>query len=111
MTGGLAFLGTHNETKLYDACDCPNCGCQHIYQERKRIANLIDLNISMSEIKENSEDDSESEVSCDAWTIQDMVWNYIQDDHSFVDAAIHFGIPRNAILSILDQRCERTKKQ
>lgn len=35
-TGLAAALGKTNEGKLYDAFDCPHCGCQHIVQERKR---------------------------------------------------------------------------
>lgn len=32
---GVAF-GSNNEEKIYDAFDCPICGCQIITQERKR---------------------------------------------------------------------------
>lgn len=33
---GLAVLAKSEEVTLYDAFDCPNCGCQNIMQERKR---------------------------------------------------------------------------
>ena len=33
---GIAELCTHDEERLYDAFDCPVCGCQAIVQERKR---------------------------------------------------------------------------
>ena len=33
---GLATAFGNNEEKLYDAFDCPICGCQAIVQERKR---------------------------------------------------------------------------
>lgn len=34
--GITAGLGSYEEETLYDAFDCPKCGCQHITQERKR---------------------------------------------------------------------------
>lgn len=33
---GLATIVSDNEESLYDTFDCPQCGCQHIAQERKR---------------------------------------------------------------------------
>ncbi len=33
---GLSALAGCNETVTYDAFDCPQCGCQHIAQVRKR---------------------------------------------------------------------------
>lgn len=33
---GLAAFSGGDETRLYDAFDCPACGCQIIIQERKR---------------------------------------------------------------------------
>ena len=33
---GLSTAFDHDEEKLYDAFDCPMCGCQAIVQERKR---------------------------------------------------------------------------
>ncbi len=41
---GISETFSHNEEKLYDAFDCPACGCQMIAQERKRIYTPITLN-------------------------------------------------------------------
>lgn len=35
-TGLAAAFGNNDEENLYDAFDCPACGCQIIVQERKR---------------------------------------------------------------------------
>lgn len=35
-TGFAAALAENDETKLFDAFDCPQCGCQIIAQSRKR---------------------------------------------------------------------------
>lgn len=35
-TGLAAAFGNNDEENLYDAFDCPYCGCQLIAQERKR---------------------------------------------------------------------------
>lgn len=35
---GLAAFSGGKESTEYDTFDCPQCGCQHIAQERKRIA-------------------------------------------------------------------------
>lgn len=34
---GLSTINKKVEAKMYDAFDCPNCGCQVIAQERKRV--------------------------------------------------------------------------
>lgn len=34
---GVIIALSNNEEKLYDAFDCPSCGCQVIAQERKRV--------------------------------------------------------------------------
>lgn len=34
---GLSTINKKDEVKMYDAFDCPNCGCQVIAQDRKRI--------------------------------------------------------------------------
>ena len=34
--GIVAAFQANPEEKIYDAFDCPNCGCQMIVQERKR---------------------------------------------------------------------------
>lgn len=36
-TGLAVAFGSEIEERLHDAFDCPNCGCQIIAQERKRI--------------------------------------------------------------------------
>lgn len=36
MSGLAVAFGSHQEEKLYDAFDCPMCGCQLLVQERKR---------------------------------------------------------------------------
>lgn len=33
---GLSALAGGSEEELYDAFDCPHCGCQNVMQERKR---------------------------------------------------------------------------
>lgn len=35
-TGFVAALSSNDEERLYDAFDCPACGCQVIAKERKR---------------------------------------------------------------------------
>lgn len=35
-TGVVAVFQSNDETGLFDAFDCPQCGCQVIAQERKR---------------------------------------------------------------------------
>lgn len=50
MTGLL--LTAHDEEKLYDAWDCPECGSQYIAQERKRVYS------APSNEKEDSDDDA-----------------------------------------------------
>ena len=36
-TGFAAALQANDEAKIYDAFDCPHCGCQVVAQERKRL--------------------------------------------------------------------------
>ena len=36
QTGFVAALSSNDEERLYDAFDCPACGCQIIAKERKR---------------------------------------------------------------------------
>lgn len=36
---GIATAFGGSESNLYDAFDCPHCGCQNIIQERKRMYN------------------------------------------------------------------------
>lgn len=50
---GIAMALKSEETKIYDAIDCPHCGCQNILQERKR-----DLNDDiLYSLEEDTEDD------------------------------------------------------
>lgn len=35
---GLAALRGGDEATLFDTFDCPNCGCQNVFGERKRTA-------------------------------------------------------------------------
>lgn len=55
-TGFAATLG-RDEEKLYDAFDCPMCGCQVIVQERKR--DYIPCVEIETETKIDFEDDEE----------------------------------------------------
>lgn len=36
MTGLAAAIASQSEPAIYDAFDCPHCGCQNITQERRR---------------------------------------------------------------------------
>lgn len=53
VTGAFSALGSHDENKLFDAFDCPKCGCQMIMQERK-----YKVDLSQIEEKEEAEDDA-----------------------------------------------------
>lgn len=55
-TGALANLSKIEE-KIYDAFDCPNCGCQVVAQERKR--NFIQLYEPVLEEEEEEDGDIE----------------------------------------------------
>ena len=55
-TGMTAFVGG-SEGALYDAFDCPYCGCQNVMQERKRV--YIPENI----FAEYDEDEEEPEAT------------------------------------------------
>lgn len=49
---GLAVLAGGSEPALYDAIDCPHCGCQNILQPRKRhdaMSELADLAVDGDE--------------------------------------------------------------
>lgn len=56
-TGVVAVFQSNDETGLFDAFDCPQCGCQVIAQERKR-AFYISENIE----EEESGDDEEETI-------------------------------------------------
>lgn len=53
-TTGLAIIVRNEEEKLYDTFDCPECGCQVIAQERKRV--YVNLNADVDD-EEEVEDD------------------------------------------------------
>lgn len=58
---GIATIISDNEQKLYDAFDCPVCGCQIIAQERKRVyVQLNEVAVIDDEVDEDA-DDSEEE--------------------------------------------------
>lgn len=60
-TGGLvASLGGSTEGMVYDAFDCPHCGCQNIIQERKRVFLLS------SHVYDFEETDDDAETEDDA---------------------------------------------
>lgn len=59
-TGLAAALGVTPEGALYDAFDCPHCGCQNIMQERKR---TLIRNCDMVEDAEECEDEAEAPFS------------------------------------------------
>lgn len=60
-TGGLvASLSGETEGMVYDAFDCPHCGCQNIMQERKR---TLIRNCDMVEDAEECEDEAEAPFS------------------------------------------------
>lgn len=41
-TGLTSAFTQNDEEQLYDAFDCPNCGCQLIIQPRKRVYDLCE---------------------------------------------------------------------
>lgn len=51
-TGLAVAFGSTNEESLYDAFDCPMCGCQVVAKERKRNYTLY------VETEENEDDES-----------------------------------------------------
>lgn len=54
---GISTAFKHVEGNMYDAFDCPACGCQVVAQERKRI--FVDISISEDVDDEKSEDSVE----------------------------------------------------
>ena len=58
---GIAVAFGGSESTLYDAFDCPHCGCQNIMQERKRVYNPFkDHNfMDVPEIENNDEEKEE----------------------------------------------------
>ncbi len=54
-TGVVAVFQSNDETGLFDAFDCPQCGCQVIAQERKRSLYMGE-NIKEEEPEEDEEE-------------------------------------------------------
>lgn len=52
--GAIAAL-SRDEEKLYDAFDCPMCGCQVIVQERKRIDSWQTMRTLITDEEETNE--------------------------------------------------------
>lgn len=59
-TGLAAAIRSSQEVNLYDAFDCPHCGCQNIMQERKR---TLIRNCDIVEDAEECEDEAEAPFS------------------------------------------------
>lgn len=58
-TGVVSMFKSNDETGLFDAFDCPQCGCQVIAQERKRTLYMGE-NMKVEE-EEPEEDEEETE--------------------------------------------------
>ena len=54
MSGFVAAIGVQSEPKIYDAFDCPHCGCQNIMQERKR--NTVEVDAEEEPDEEEEEE-------------------------------------------------------
>ena len=50
--GLTAAFGSHDEEKIYDSYDCPQCGCQIVVQERKRVFVSIAGDLEMEDDNE-----------------------------------------------------------
>lgn len=72
-TGLAAVIQATDEPSLFDAFDCPNCGCQTIVQQRKREFTLVTV-----EADDNSEKDSESEWL--PWKASMFRWGFTSAD-------------------------------
>lgn len=51
------------EPKIYDAFDCPHCGCQYIAQERKRLLEISCL-VNEEKHEESCNEEEKYEGSC-----------------------------------------------
>lgn len=56
-TGVVAVFQSNDETGLFDAFDCPQCGCQVIAQERKRVLYMGE-NVKEEETEEPEEEET-----------------------------------------------------
>lgn len=54
--GVVSMFQSNDETGLFDAFDCPQCGCQVIAQERKRILYMGE-NVKAEEDEETEEEE------------------------------------------------------
>lgn len=64
FTGAVTVFTKEQERTIYDAFDCPVCGCQHIAQERKRtLFDVIcsDETVDDTETSDKIEDNSDKE--------------------------------------------------
>jgi len=60
-TGVVSMFQSNDETGLFDAFDCPQCGCQVIAQERKRSLYMGE-NVKAEEPEENEEEETEEPI-------------------------------------------------
>lgn len=61
-TGVVAVFQSNDETDLFDAFDCPQCGCQVIAQERKR-AYIIS---NVDDVEDGDEEETEEPIPAQA---------------------------------------------
>ena len=61
---GIVNAVENKEVTIYDAIDCPHCGCQTILQERKRYASPADIGIE-DDLEDDLEDDPEDDPDDD----------------------------------------------
>lgn len=66
--GGLAVSITGEAIYMYDAFNCPHCGCQYIAQPRKESAELDDI-VVVGEY----EDEAEEHDGCDGCAHEDKL--------------------------------------
>lgn len=57
---GISNICSHKETQLYDAVDCPNCGCQNLLGERLRPVKVVEVD---EPIEDEAEDEEPQDVS------------------------------------------------
>lgn len=56
---GIATVVKKEEEKIYDAYDCPICGCQNLIQDRKRRLLFDDILNDENELEDEDEDEDE----------------------------------------------------
>lgn len=61
FTGAVTVFTKEQEKPMYDAFDCPVCGCQHIAQERKRT--LFDVIYSVEPSDDTETSDKTEKIS------------------------------------------------